>query len=53
MTPHSLHLLYASFVRPILDYACVVWQPYFLNDIRTLEAEGGRATRLSSSLDLS
>jgi len=27
LTPHTLHLLYISLVRPHLDYACVAWQP--------------------------
>ena len=30
LTPHTLSLLYRSLVRPHLDYACVLRQPYFL-----------------------
>jgi len=37
LTLHTLCLLYISLVRPILDYACVVWQPYLLKGIRALE----------------
>ena len=50
LTPHTLHLLYTSLVRPHLDYACVVWQPYLLKDIRALEAVQRRVTRLLPSL---
>jgi len=50
LTPNNLHLLYASLIRPIFDYTCVVWQPYLLKDIRTLEAVQRRATRLLPNL---
>jgi len=52
LTPHTLRLLYTSLVRPHLDFACVVWQPYLLKDIRALEAVQRRATRLLSTFDL-
>ena len=44
---HTLRLLYTSLVIPHLDYACVVWQPHLLKDIRALEAAQRRVTRLS------
>ena len=50
LTPYTLRLLYTSLVRSHLDYACVVWQPYLLKDIRALEAVQRRATRLSPDI---
>ena len=32
-----LRNLYTVLVRPHLDYACVIWNPYQSEDIRTLE----------------
>jgi len=32
-----LRLLYTSLIRPHLDYALVIWNPYQLGDIHLLE----------------
>jgi len=50
LTPHTLRFLYTSLVRPILNYACVVWQSYLLKDIRKVEAVQRRATRFLPNL---
>ena len=44
LTPYALCLLYTSLVMSHLVYACVVWQPYLLKDIRALEAVQRRTT---------
>ena len=38
-------LCYRNLVRPILEYACVVWSPYFKNNINKLETTQRRAAR--------
>ena len=38
-------LCYRSLVRPILEYTCVVWSPYFKNNINKLETTQRRAAR--------
>ena len=45
-----LRLLYTTIIRPHLDYACVVWNPYQSGDIRVLEQVQRRVTRACSSL---
>ena len=45
-----LRILYTTLIRPHLDYACVVWNPYQSGDIRILEQVQRRATRVCSSL---
>ena len=40
-----LRTLYTSLVRPHLDYACVVWCPFKLGDIRTIENVQRHATK--------
>ena len=37
LEPQMLRLLYTTIIRPHLDYACVVWNPYQSGDIRLLE----------------
>ena len=38
---------YKSLVRPILEYAALVWSPYLIKDITALEKGQRRASRLS------
>ena len=45
-----LRLLYATIIRPHLDYACVVWNPYQSGNIRLLEQVQRRVTRANPSL---
>ena len=45
-----LHVLYVGLVRPHLDYACVIWNPYQLGDMRAIENVQRRATRLTSGM---
>ena len=35
--PYVLKLLYISFVRPVLEYGCVIWAPYYSVHINRLE----------------
>ena len=44
LTPTVFRILYISLVRPYLDYASIIWNPYLLKDIRALEAVQRRAT---------
>ena len=37
LDPNIMHLLYTSLVRPHLDYASNIWNPYLLEDVRTIE----------------
>jgi len=41
--------LYKSMVQPILEYANVIWGPYYLMDQRKVEAVQRRATKLITS----
>ena len=45
LEPQMLHNLYTALIRPHLDYACVIWNPYQLGDIRVLEQVQRSATR--------
>ena len=45
-----LWTLYTSLVRPHLDYACVVWCPFQLEDVRAIERVQRRATKLVPAL---
>lgn len=36
--PYVLKLLFISFVRPILEYGCVVWSPYYSIHVTRIEA---------------
>ena len=40
-------LCYKSLVQPILEYACVVWSPYFKNNINKLEMTQLQAARFA------
>ena len=42
--------LYKSHVRPILEYAHSVWNPYYVKDIELLEGVQRRATRIPATL---
>ena len=46
----SFSYLEPQVLRPHLDYACVVWNPYQSGDIRLLEQVQRRVTRASPSL---
>ena len=50
LEPQMLRLLYTTLIRPHLDYACVVWNPYQLGDIRALEQVQRRVTRTCPTL---
>ena len=45
-----LRLLYTTIIRPHLDYACVVWNPYQSGDVRVSEQVQRRVTRAYPSL---
>jgi len=44
--PIIIRSLYTTLVRPILDYASTIWNPYHLGNIRELEKIQRRATKL-------
>ena len=46
---HSWTLIYKAFVRPVLEYCCTVWSPYYIKDIELLEKVQRRFTRISPS----
>ena len=50
LEPQMLRLLYTTKIRPHLDYACVVWNPYQSGNIRLLEQVQRRVTKASPSL---
>ena len=47
---NMLVCLYKSMVRPILEYANIIWGPYHLMELRKVEAIQCRATKLITSL---
>ena len=51
LTPTVFHKLYISLVRPHLDYASIIWNPYLLKDIGALEAVQIRATKMVRDLN--
>ena len=46
-----LQTLYTSLVRPYFDYACVVWCPFQMGDMRIIEKVQRRATKIIPSLN--
>ena len=52
LDPNIMRLLYTSLVRPHLDYASNIWNPYLLEDMRTIEKIQRRATKLIPSIKL-
>ena len=50
LDPNIMCLLYTSLVRPHLDYASNIWNPYLLEDMRTIEKIQRRATKLIPSI---
>ena len=47
---HLFKKLYTTFVRPHLDYAQAVWQPFLRKHINTIENVQKRATKLVDGL---
>lgn len=50
LSPKSLTKIYVRYVRPLLEYASVVWCPYFVKDVDLLEKVQRRFTKLAPSL---
>ena len=50
LDPNTMRLLYTSLVRPHLDYASNIWNPYLLEEMRTIEKIQRRATKLIPSI---
>lgn len=48
-SPLVLRHLYTTFVRPILEYACQVWAPFYQTDIDRVEAVQKRFVRFALS----
>ena len=48
--PAVIRPLYTTLVRPILDYASTIWNPYQLGVIHELENVQRRATKLIPTL---
>ena len=46
LDPDIMRLLFTSLVHPHLDYASNIWNPYLLEDMRTIEKIQRRATKL-------
>ena len=45
-----MKVLFSTFVRPILEYAAPVWNPYNIGDIESIESVQKNATKLVPSL---
>ena len=50
LTLTVFRILHISLVRPHLDYASIIWNPYLLKDIRALEAVQRCATKMVPDL---
>ena len=44
--PSTLTLLYKAFVRPLLEYGAIIWDPHLIKDIRALESVQRFATKI-------
>ena len=42
----TITVLYKTLVRPLLDYCCVIWCPFYVKDIEVLEKVQRRFTRI-------
>ena len=47
----AIKTAFNALVRPILEYACPVWNPYLVKHIRSIESIQRRATRLICGSD--
>ena len=43
-TKEVVLLLYKTYVRPRLEYACALWSPYLIKDIVAIEADQSSVT---------
>ena len=46
LDPVTFKLLYCDLTRPHLDYAVIVWNPYFQKDIDLIESIQRRVTKI-------
>ena len=46
LDPMTFKLIYCALVRPQLDYAVCVWDPYFQNNIYLIESVRSKATKI-------
>lgn len=46
LQPSVLAMLYKAFVRPLLEYCCSAWCPFYVKDTEVLEKVQRRMTRL-------
>ena len=49
-TKQSTRILYTSYIRPHLEYACQAWNPYLKKDINRIEKIQRRATKMCHEL---